>query len=59
MLFGHRLGVVKDIDATYVNGVNQDVDLILKNNARVTDLERLKYDVISEVTVSKKMKCKS
>lgn len=36
---------VRDIAATYVNGVNQDIQLILNNNALVKDLPKLKLDV--------------
>lgn len=42
-------GKVSDIAATYVNGVNQDISLILDNKAIVLDLPRLQYDTLDEV----------
>lgn len=38
---------VADIDSTYINGVNQDIELIINNDACVNDLNRLKLDVES------------
>lgn len=45
VIFGRNdEGKVADIASTYVNGVNQDISLILDNKAIINDLPRLKYD---------------